>query len=508
MTDDPESNVTRGANIKKEQEQLKLINKTIFLHALACHTLGWFEISGALEKVLPPPTIHDRFEVDQGIEIGKKARELFPKGKPVMDFNSPKAVRTTEELMNDSKVTSIFEATFISQGFVTRADILERVENSWHLIEVKSSINDKIDFIPDMAFTYAIASLSGVKISKISLMLVSRDFRLGMDNSKLFVLIDKTKEIMKFRESLPLEEIRKQLNSQTGPAPVAKLICSKCPMFRECVGKNIENHVLDVPRLSDIKLSQLISLNITSIENIPEEFPLTEIQSNVRKCVIKKGPVIDEDLGIKLASIVFPVYYLDFESVNLALPPYSDIAPYTMLPTQYSIHECSAVGQVTEHREFLADPSKDSRRDLAENLIRDLGQAGSVVTYSSFEKTVISGLGLLFPDLKASLDRLLARLVDLSAIVGKNIFHPDFHGKYSLKVVLPILVPTLTYRDLKIQNGGDAIAMFAWMIKKKLYGKQIDETRNNLCKYCERDTLAMVRLHEKLAELAADLNLK
>ena len=209
---------------------------------------------------------------------------------------------------------------------------------------------------------------------------------------------------------------------------------------------------------------------------------------------------VGENLNSELAAIEFPAYYLDFETVMTALPLYPDIAPYTQIPTQYSIHKCSGVGEVVDHLEFLSDPSCDCRKNLAEQLIHDLGDKGSIVVYSNFEKTIINSLAKLYPDLAKVLNLIINRFVDLNAVILKNLCHPDFHGSTSIKVTLPVLVPQLSYDDLEIRDGDTAVATFAYLALGKFIGNEAELAKKNLLKSCERDTLAMVELHRQLSK--------
>jgi len=186
--------------------------------------------------------------------------------------------------------------------------------------------------------------------------------------------------------------------------------------------------------------------------------------------------------------------------VMTAIPLYQEVAPYTQIPTQYSIHKCAATGQTTGHYEYLADPSHDSRRNLAEHLIKDLDGEGSIVSYSPFEKAIINGLAKLYPDLEADLLDLVDRIVDLNAIIAKNFYHPEFHGSTSIKVTLPVLVPDLSYADLEIHDGDTAVATFAYLALGRFKAGQAELEKKKLLEYCERDTFAMVRVHKRLME--------
>ncbi|MCK5327465.1 MAG: DUF2779 domain-containing protein, partial [Candidatus Latescibacteria bacterium] len=133
---------------------------------------------------------------------------------------------------------------------------------------------------------------------------------------------------------------------------------------------------------------------------------------------------------------------------------------------------------------------------------RDLGEKGSIIAYSPFEKTIINKLSEHFPELSPDLLALIDRIVDLEAILRKHFYHPDFHGSTSIKKTLPVLVPDMSYDGLEIANGDTAMSAFALMAQGHYGDGEIDTIRKNLLDYCRQDTLAMVRLHERLLEYA------
>ena len=483
---------------------MRSVSKQIFLNSLVCPTLGWLLRSDKVSKQITEAelTMGERFRIEQGIEIGKRARELYPGGLLIDDTDLVSASRKTERLMNEPDVSIILEGAFLIDGFVARADTLRRKGKGWHLVEVKSSVNDREEFKDDMAYTAMVIDRCGFNISSVSLLLVSKDFRLGMENEELFVEIDHTDEVLvRVEEFRPFwQQIEEITRAPVKPEPQLLFECRKCGLFQECLGSDIENHIFDIPRLSQSKFDQLAELGIVCIEAIPDGFPLTENQARVRDCVLSKKPSVGGSLKNDLKSISWPAYYLDFETVMTAIPLYSDIAPYTQIPTQYSIHKCSDVGLIIEHLEYLADPSKDCRRELAENLINDLKGGITITIYSSFEKAVINSLGRLYPDLLGKLNSLIDRMIDLQAIISKNYYHPDFHGSTSIKIALPVLVPSMSYDELEIADGDSAMATFAYLALGKYKGREAETMKRNLLDYCKQDTLAMVKLHQRLVE--------
>ncbi|MBI5042460.1 MAG: DUF2779 domain-containing protein [Nitrospirae bacterium] len=480
---------------------MRNVSKEIFLNALVCPTLGWL-IRMSREEVSREPTLGERFRMEQGMEIGKKARELYNDGVLIVDRNIASASKETKSLIDNPNISVLFEGTFLIDGFIAKADILKRKGDDWHMIEVKSSVNDKEEFIDDMAYTTMVIGQCGFDISTVSLRLISKDFRLEMKNENLFVEIDHTDEVLDRIEVFkpfcePIEKITRQ---SVKPEPKLRFECRKCELFKECLGKEIDNHIFDIPRLSQSKFDKLMELDIVCMEDIPDGFSLTENQARVRDCVQTKKPFVGDRLEGDLESISWPAHYLDFETVMTAIPLYPDIAPYIQIPTQYSIHKCSEPGHIIDHFEYLADPSKDCRRELAENLINDLKGKGSIIIYGNFEKTIITSIGRVYPGLSIELNSLIDRMMDLEAVIRKNFYHPDFHGSTSIKRTLPTIVPDMSYNDLEIADGDSAMAAFAYLALGKYEDREAETIKRNLLDYCKQDTLAMVKLHRQLVE--------
>jgi len=473
------------------------ITKSTFLNSVACPTYGWLSHAGKLRR---PPTLSEEFRLRQGLEIGERARQLDPAGILVNIPGNQEAAQRTEQLMADPSVTTIYEATFIVGDIVTRADILRREPTGWHMIVVKSSTNDKAELMDDMAYTTMVMFLAGIKVSRVSIMLVSKDYQLGMEPKDLFKLIEHTEDVLAKAQVFAdiHESVVQTISTVFPPGSMLKFECRNCSVFDECKRDGIENHILKLPRISNKKFSELDTMGVHSIEDIPGSYKLTANQAKVKASIDASEPIIETGLTAALEAIQWPAYYLDFETFQTAIPLYPETAPYTQIPTQYSIHVCSEPGNVVEHKEFLADPGHDSRRELAEGLLRDLGTVGSIIAYSKFEKTTINGLAKLFPDLAPACQALVNRLVDLEVIVRNNYCHPGFGGRTSIKVVLPVMVPELSYQGLGIGDGNTAMVTFAKMAKGEYDDDEMERLRGELLEYCKMDTLAMVRLHEAL----------
>jgi hypothetical protein len=445
------------------------ITKELFLAVLTCPTKGWRQQRETAPKPLSPA---DQLRIEEGMEIHTRARGLFPAGVMVTGSNR-ECLRRTQELLSDPDTRVIFEAAFVHGGFIAKADILVRADAKWKLIEVKSNVNDGDELVDDLAYTVFVAQGAELPMSSCSLLLISKDFRLGMPDEKLFVEVDHTDDALGRAAEFQGrgDEISEVLSSTEEPQAELRWECKGCGFFDTCVGEGIQNHIFELPRISHTRFCQLRDLDIDCIEDIPADFALTQMQSRVRQAVKAGLLYVDMDeLRDALGSIRYPAYYLDFETMQTALPQYEDIAPYEQIPTQYSLHICDEKGEELEHKDYLADPSKDCRRTLAENLIQDCGGKETIVVYTNFEKTIINGLARLFPDLAGDLNRLIGRLFDLCDVLRKYLYYPEFRGSFSIKRVLPVIVPFMSYAEMAVDNGLDASALFAYLVKGQYRG--------------------------------------
>ena len=479
---------------------MRYITKNIFLNSIVCPSLGWLLRH---DQAKQPSTLGEQMLMDQGMEIEQRARELFPEGTLIEWENVSSSIDKTNELISDTRIPVIFSAFFQCDNYRTKSDILIRKDDDWHMTEVKSSVNDKQEFIEDMAYTTMVMKRCGFNVSSVSLLLVSKDFRLGMDTKALLKEVDHTQEV--FDTVILFQQYWERVDKVTGQEdkPVVKLQyqCKGCALFKDCVGKDIENHIFDLPYLREKKGNDLIELGVVDIKSIPSGFPLSANQNIVKTSVQENSSFIGTKLKNVLDDIQWPTFYLDFESINTAIPLFPDVAPYTQIPTQFSIHQCSEPGNIISHTPYLSDPSRDCRRELAEKMINALEGEGSIIVYSNFEKRIINGMINEFNELTDELNPIVDRLVNLETIIRQNVYYPGFHGRTSIKNVAPVLIPEISYDGLEISDGLSAMAVYVYLHKKKYDGAESEVMKESLLKYCELDSYSLLKLHEKLYEL-------
>jgi len=446
--------------------------------------------------------------MEQGHQVGALARELFPTGILVTRTPDKTASDLTQELITDPAIGTLFEAAFVAGRFTAHADILTREQGGWHVLEVKSSFSDSSslkDLIADLAYTVFVLRRCGVLVNSASLVLLSRGFRFGDNPDRLFEIIDQTAEVNLIIATFEAtaDGIATVLFADPRPAPSLLSACRDCAFFEtDCLGVGIAHSVLEIPGLHHTKLKRLSGAGIVDLANTPADLNLNERQEHARSAALADQLLVKPGLRAALGSIQWPCRYLDFETVATVLPIYDGHGCHRQVVTQFSMHVKDDFRAAPRHHEYLAQAEHDCERGLAEALINCAGDRGAIIVYSSFERTRITALRDAFADLASPLENILDRLTDILPIIQEYVYHPEFRGSYSIKKVLPALVPTLTYSDLEIANGDTAITRFARMARGEITGPDIVTTREHLLRYCDRDTEAMVRLHEKLAELS------
>ena len=481
------------------------MNKIDFLAATKCITMAWHQV-----RHEPPPLDEAaKFRMEQGREIGEFARQLFPDGILVHRDNE-RSIADTQRLIAADATTTIFEATFSFGTFAAKADVLIRNDDGWNVIAVKSSFSNSSkaakEYVDDLAYTVMVLRRAGVTVRKSALLLLSREYCYGDPVDKLFTDIDKTEDVDARTKAFEVngKAIADAVLTEQMPDPVLCRACWKCDFFRTvCLGSQLQHTVLELPDLlrSKSKLAKLLAAGVADIAAVPTHIELSPMQQRVTAAADSGETFVDPELGQALATIEWPCHYLDFETTSTVMPLYPDHGCYRQVLTQFSVHHRDSLDGPPRHSEFLADATENQERLLAERLIEVLGTRGAVVVYSSFEDVRIKALINEFTDLTGPLNAIRKRFVDFEKIIRKHVYHPAFAGRFSLKKVVPALVPDVSYDGLAVANGDNAIAVFARMAREEI--TDVAEARKQLLAYCRTDTLVMVRLHEILAGMVA-----
>jgi predicted RecB family nuclease len=476
------------------------LSKSSYLAGLQCHKRLYLERHSPHLATDPDETAQPWMGI--GTDVGILARHCFPGGVllPVDDDQIPSNLQQTKQLIKDPTIPALFEAAFQADGVFTRTDVLRRRNRTrWQLIEVKSSTTVRDEHIHDLAIQGYILTRLGIKADYALMHINNQYIYQGgpMDLTQLFVVQDLTNEIKKALPHVPthVNAMEKILRSTAAPAIEPGHHCHapyECGFWSHCTEEKSERWIYYLPKNKRIT-NQLVQLGITTIDEIPNDFTLPKTHHLIRNNIEWIGP----GLTTALQTISYPVHHLDFETLSPVIPKYPGTRPYQMVPFQWSDHVEYADGRI-EHHEFLCTDSQDPRETLAEQLLQTLRKTGSICVYSSYEKQVLKELGNAIPRLKVRLDQAISRLWDLLQIIKAHYYHPAFRGYYSIKAVLPALIPSLSYEDLQIQAGGTAMTQFYRLAFEETNVKAKSQIESDLRAYCARDTSAMVEIRRAL----------
>lgn len=480
------------------------LSKSRFVKGWQCHRLLWWAVNEPdAEELQLDPAERDR--VDQGREVGVEARRRFPGGVLIdLPHDDPRRVAATAEALK-SGAPAIFEATFVEDGVFAAVDVLERANGGFNLIEVKATTKVKDEHYPDVAVQAHVVRRAGIRLGRIELMHLNPEHR-HPDRGELFVREELTPVLADYLDRVPAE-IEAQREALRGPLPEVRTgqhCCDPddCPFWDRC-WPEVMGHVMELNRARG-RDWKLLERGIERLVDIPAGERLTAIQERQREAARTGGLVVDVGLAEELAFLRGRIGFLDFETVQRALPWLTGLKPWAQVTAQFSYHEQQADGSYL-HQEHLADGPGDPREGLARALLQATASADVVLMYHHFERDRIKELADALPHLAHDLLALAAKLVDLLPIVERTVYHPDFAGSFSIKTVLPVLVPGLPYDDLHIQEGGTA-ALELWRLLSSgdaIPPAECKRIRTDLLAYCQRDTWAMVKLVERLRELVA-----
>lgn len=488
---------------------MKLLTKSKYLLFLQCPKLLWINFNDP--DLIPEVDEATQHIFDQGTLVGELACSLFPDGIKVPDDSFVDNLKKTKNLLNEKK--PLFEPGFLCENIFSRADIIVPVGDKWDIIEVKSSTEVKDINVQDVSFQKYCYEKFGLKIRKCFLMHINNEYiRKGDINpANLFKKTDITKEVEESMEGIKdrISEAFKIISDKKPENSIGPHCKNPytCQLFDECWGFLPKNSVFDLYR-GGKKSFKLFEEGIMHIKDIPDRFKLTDHQDIQRSCE-RSGKIHIHKESIKhfLKELKYPLYFLDFETYNTAIPLYDGLKPYQQVPFQFSLHIQNKPKDEIMHFSFLAEGCDDPRNKFMSELKKLLGDNGSVIVYNpAFEKRILKETATFLPEFKDWVDSINSRIVDL-LIPFRNFsyYNPLQQGSASIKKVLPALTGK-KYDDMEIAQGGDASRRYLYITHGKPNGEkesleEIKKVRDALEKYCELDTWAEVLILNKLKEV-------
>ncbi len=486
------------------------LSKSLFIKGLQCPK------SLYLHKYHPEL----RDEIDEskemlfksGHEVGILAQKLYPSGITI-----PYEGLSKEEQINKTKreiengATIIYEASFSYNDVFIKADIMRKEAKGWNLYEVKSSLDLKDYYLDDIAIQYYVLQGLGIPVSKAFLVHINNKYvRDGdIEVHRLFAKKDLTKIIRQKQDYLG-NEIKRLKDMLKGDMPEID-IGEQCDDPYEC---DFRSHCWrHIPEDSIFSIeSKWIDKFAYYKERIIclKDLPLDKLNNKQRIYVdtfLNKKDFINKE-GIKefLDSLRYPLCFLDFETTYMvAIPLFNRTKPYQQVPFQYSLHYRTNEGAKLEHKEYLADAGIDPRRPFLESLLNNIRYDACILVYNkTFETKILRLCQEWFPEYRKRIDRIIDNMIDLmTPFRRKDYYTWQMYGSHSLKYVLPALIPAMNYDALEISDGQMASDEYMRMYYSQ-DAEEIAMIRESLLEYCRQDTLAMVKILERLKEVVKE----
>ncbi|PLX13380.1 MAG: DUF2779 domain-containing protein [Marinilabiliales bacterium] len=487
-----------------------LLSKSTFVRGCQCHKSLYLnkyhrELKDDVSEML-------QLVFDTGQNVGELAQDLFPGGEYGTfpgEIPSYESVKRTNQLI-DAGVEVIYEATFLFDEVIVAMDILVKGKKGWEAYEVKSSTSVSETYIKDASIQSYVIKGSGFSLNDISIIHINKQYvkRGAIDVNQLFIIESVYDSAMQNQDwvRINIKEFKKVLKQDQIPDIQIGPHCSdpyECDFTGHCWQHVPDNSVFSYKGLTGKRKWELFDNGYITIDDIPADQSLNNTEQLVVDCEKNNVEYIDKDaIRSFVNQLKYPLYYLDFETLFMVtIPIYDNSRPFQQIPFQYSLHIQQVPGEKVEHKEFLAEASRetDPRTEFINKLIADIGNTGSIVTYNaSFEMGKLKDIKEAFPHYSNSIDAINARVVDqMAPFRARHFYKPEMKGSYSIKKVLPALVPELSYEGMPIADGGAASAAFLKLLDETDQDV-ITKTRKALLEYCELDTWAMVKIQDVL----------
>lgn len=487
------------------------LTKTDFIQYLNCPESLW------LLKNKPEEYPHGEFSlfldklISEGYEVEKYAQQLFPNAVKLNDFVSPE--ETSEKLSSENEF--YFQPSFLTdKGAFARVDILQKLPNgAYHLYEVKSSTSIKKDkkhnHLKDVCFQKYVLTNCGLQISKASIIHLNKDFikKGKIDSNELLLVVDITDGLENIYSATSNEinsalSFIKKSNTLKKCSCIEKTRSNHCDTFNSFNPNIPEHSIYQLNRISAKKIGELRALGVLALQDVPHNYNLAEKQKLHILSLLKNEPVVNKhEITEALSKLKFPLHFIDYETYPTAIPIVEGFSPHQHLVFQVSIHTLEDNGNLT-HYEYLLDSIDKPNKLITYMQNATNGNTGTFVSWhASFEISRNKEMINQAPEFTSYLEYMNKHMFDLEKLFFTGYVDYKFSGKTSIKNILPIIAPELSYKNLDIQNGTMALDTWGRLQLDPNFTGDINKVKQDLLDYCKLDTLAMVKIYEKVHEI-------
>ncbi len=489
------------------------MSKSKYCRGIQCEKILW------LEKNRPDLIgKKDESRMKTGQNVGEIAKGIFGDYTDIAyDKDMAKRVEMTKDALDDGSEI-ITEASFLFDDNFCSVDILKNLSDGVEIYEVKSSTEIKDVYLDDISYQYFVLEKCNLNVKKAAIVYINNEYIRGdeLDLNQLFRIEDITDIARQKQDEIKsnIDAIRDFMQNHgplSEPSSEIDMHCFnpyECEFWDYCTRDLPKPNVFDIHGMWKSKKIEKYHEGKVSFEDLkneklnPKYLQQIDFEINGREPKINMQAICDV-----LDSLKYPLYFIDYETCQHAIPEFPKTKPYQQIPFQYSLHIIRNEGGPLEHREFLADENDENMiRTFAESMIGDMDGDGSVIVYNkAFESSRNREIGEMYPEYKSEMERFNSNIVDLMVpFKSRDYYTKEMKGSYSIKYVLPALYPDdpdLDYHALPVvHNGGEASAAFLTLKDKT--ADEREEIRHGLLEYCKLDTLAMVKIWEKFRQVA------
>ena len=489
------------------------MSKSKYCRGIQCEKILW------LEKNRPDLIgKKDESRMKTGQNVGEIAKGIFGDYTDIAyDKDMAKRVEMTKDALDDGSEI-ITEASFLFDDNFCSVDILRNLSDGVEIYEVKSSTEIKDVYLDDISYQYFVLEKCNLNVKKAAIVYINNEYIRGdeLDLNQLFRIEDITDIARQKQDEIKsnIDAIRDFMQNHgplSEPSSEIDMHCFnpyECEFWDYCTRDLPKPNVFDIHGMWKSKKIEKYHEGKVSFEDLkneklnPKYLQQIDFEINGREPKINMQAICDV-----LDSLKYPLYFIDYETCQHAIPEFPKTKPYQQIPFQYSLHIIRNEGGPLEHREFLADENDENMiRTFAESMIGDMDWDGSVIVYNkAFESSRNREIGEMYLEYKSEMERFNSNIVDLMVpFKSRDYYTKEMKGSYSIKYVLPALYPDdpdLDYHALPVvHNGGEASAAFLTLKDKT--ADEREEIRHGLLEYCKLDTLAMVKIWEKFRQVA------
>lgn len=494
---------------------MRCISKTDYILWRACPNNAWLRIHKPELYHSSELTEYERSVIDVGIEVEEAARHLFPDGLLVPCSNDEPQLSTTT-FLTSHPAGVLFQAVFQSDGLRAAVDVLQydKKAGECQIYEIKSSTEVKQEHLYDLAFQVALLRVMNIRVTRASILHVNAHYvRQGdLDIHQLFTLADMTETIDQMVSDVMREAMQARDYLLTLAEPSGRCPCMYKPRTQHCTTFQYSNPqvpaygVHDIARIgsSPKKLRELVDLGILALEDIPRDIKLTAIQRAQLHAHQTGETVVDKEaIANELNELAFPLHFIDYETFAPPIPMFSQYCPYEQIPLQYSVHILGAPHEEPIHRDFLHVGADEPTTSFLNSLEEHVGSFGTIIVWNkAFESHVNDCIARRIPSALEYIIRFNDRIYDLKDIFAKQYFvNKELRGSVSIKKVLPILTPHLSYSPLAVHDGATASLVWSRLITGQLTSEDRRRFYEQLREYCALDSYGMYAIWRALVEL-------